>query len=259
MSGLLSGTPREITVPSETCYMHSLRTLAGFVLTSLIATSLSATTFVVPDDAELVAKSPAIVIGKIIASSAREGAAGIETLYQLHIDRAMKGPFNSGSTIIFISLGGTLRDRFTIVPSAAHFTAGDRVLLFLTPYEDGWTPTDMTIGKFRFASSSTGTGLLVRDADDIIGWDRDGRIHVEPSRREEEFLRFVDNRIRGRVAMQDYITTDSASPATPAPRFAASTDRFADIAVESHTFPSATYTNWFLNGSGGGFPARWAN
>src|ERR1043166_2279687 len=180
--------------------MPHIRSVVVIVVTLLVSLPAFATTFVVPDDAELVAKSPAVVIGRITGAVARDGATGIETIYQLHIERAMKGPFSSGTTVNIISLGGRLGDRFTIVPGAAHFANGDRVLLFLTPFEDGWTPTDLTIGKFRFATSPAGSRLLVRNADDIIGWDRNGKVHVEPTRREEEFLRFVEDRIGGRVA-----------------------------------------------------------
>ncbi|HVR41303.1 MAG TPA: FG-GAP-like repeat-containing protein, partial [Thermoanaerobaculia bacterium] len=233
---------------------RSLQTLA-LALTFLFAAQAFATSFVVPDDAELVAKSPAVVIGRITGSHVRERDTTIDTIYQLRIERVIKGPFANGSLIDITSFGGILGGRFAIVDGAAQFTDGDRVLLFLTPFKGGWTPTDLVLGKFRFATTSTGAGVLVRDEDDIVGWDRDGKPHVERIRRDQDFLRFVEQRAAGRQAVEDYFV-NASDVLSPRQQFAQGTSGLTQQV--NAPFPPATYTNHF-QGGGNAYPARWPN
>jgi len=62
----------------------------------------------------------------------------------------------------------------------------------------------MTLGKFRFVTSTGGQSLLVRDAEDIVGFDREMRTHVERDRRETGFLEFNDKTVHGREGKDDY-------------------------------------------------------
>jgi hypothetical protein len=70
--------------------MHWTRAIVAAVMLMLAAT-LSAATFIVPTDEELVAKSAAIVSGTVEGSYVQRGESTIETVYEIRIDRALKG------------------------------------------------------------------------------------------------------------------------------------------------------------------------
>jgi hypothetical protein len=217
----------------------------------LFATIASATTFVVPEDDELIAKSNAIVIGTVEGSYVQETNGIIETVYEIRVEEALKDfptPKGSSPLLRIVTPGGVLGDRALHVESAAHFEQGDRVLLFLSRHKGQWTTTDLTLGKFRFVTSTTGEKLLVRDMEDVVGWDRRGQVHHEKVRRRDGFLNFIHERTVGRSAKMDYQV--DASEVTLAPE-APVAGRGLEV---NAPFPGATYTSWVSNQ-----PTRWPN
>ena len=213
-----------------------------------LATTATATTFIVPTDDEMVARSGAIVIGTIEGSYVRELDSNIETVYEVRVQRTLKGPPAANGLIRVVSPGGVIADRAVHVDSAAHFRQGERVLLFLTRATLGWQATDMTLGKFRFVQSTKGDRLLVRDMEDVVGWDHHGQPHREKVRREAEFLRFVEERAHGRVAASDYVVEAADVTLQPAPKS-------EGFEVQANApFPGYTYVGWVS-----GQPTRWPN
>lgn len=217
--------------------------------TLLLAATASAGTFIVPADEELVARSHGVVTGTVEGSFVQETETTIETINEIRIDRAIKGAgLRRGALVRVVTLGGVLEDgRGLIVPGEARFQSGERVLLFLTREDERWRATDLTLGKFRFVTSTTGDRLLVRDMEDVVGWDRAGHVHREQVRREEPFLQFVEERAKGRPFAIDY--TVEASEVT-----LASEDEQFVIGTNAAPFPGATYTSWVNNQ-----PNRWPN
>lgn len=213
-----------------------------------------ATSFVVPTDEEMVDKSAAIAIATVEGAYAQEANGIVETVYELRVERALKGALVQehirGELLRLHALGGILEEkRGTFVPGEAHFDQGDRVLLFLTRDTQGrWRTTDMTLGKFRFVTSTKGDRLLVRDMEDVVGWDHAGRLHREQVRKEEGFLRFVQERARGRETPKDYVVDASQVTLAPEP------ETVNAIGTNAAPFPAATYTDWVNNQ-----PVRWAN
>ncbi|MEO8036598.1 MAG: hypothetical protein ABI837_19330, partial [Acidobacteriota bacterium] len=121
-----------------------------FLMLCMVSLSAFATSFVVPSDAELIEKTDAIIRGVVASSQVVESETGlIETVYEIAVTRALKGAPKEGSFITVRSPGGNLDGRFLLVESAAHFIVNEDVLLFLTSEDGQWTPTDMTLGKFR--------------------------------------------------------------------------------------------------------------
>jgi hypothetical protein len=242
-----------------------MKTRAVFLASLLMiaATGAMATSFVVPTDEELVARAHAIVIGTVEGSYVQEGDATIETVYEVRIERALKGNPPGGQLIRVVSPGGIIAAadgiRGVLVPSAAHFEQGDRVLLFLTRKGLRWQTTDMTLGKFRFVTSTAGDRLLVRDLEDVVGWDRDGAVHQEKVRREEGFLRFVQERALNRPVMnQDYLVpaAEVTLPPREKPGKQLDTNAISTNAVTAAAAPflGATYTDFVSNS-----PIRWPN
>ena len=217
---------------------------------------LFATTFIVPDDAELVRQSDAIVTGVIVSANAAETEPGyVETFYEVALDRVLKGPFAPRTIIRIQSPGGMAQKRFTFVESSAHFQIGDQVLLFLTPYRGGWTPYGMTLGKFRFAVTSAGHGVAVRDAEDIFGWDRDGKVHKEKVRLEAEFLHFIQETAAGRTPVARDYETEAGEVLAPPPAQA----RGMEPVPELFPAPPTTYSISLYSSCSPvtRFPGRW--
>jgi hypothetical protein len=216
---------------------------AGVLL--LFASAATATSFVVPEDAELVAKTTAIAIGTVEGSYVQETRGVIETVYEIRVERALKGVPRKVDLLRVASPGGVLGDRGTFVAGAPHFAQGDRVLLFLTPDKGFWRTTDLTLGAFHFVTSTSGERLLVRDLEDVVGWDHHGQVHHEKVRREDGFLGFIEERVQGRtprVRSEDYLVdvSEVTLPAEPKVQ-----GRF-DIQVNA-PFPGSTYTDWVSN------------
>ena len=149
----------------------------GCVLMLLAAQSVLATSFIVPTDSELIAKTSAIVTGVVEGSFVQETNGTIETVYEIRVERSMKGSIAAGELARVASPGGVIGQRGLYVAGAAHFRQGERVLLFLNRDDGRWTTTDLTLGKFRFVTSTAGERLLVRDEEDVVGWDHRGRVH----------------------------------------------------------------------------------
>lgn len=224
----------------------------AFTLTCLMlfATAATATTFVVPDDAELIAKSMAIAIGTVEGSYVQETDGIIETVYEVRVEQSLKALPHTTDLLRVVSPGGVIGDRGMHVEAAAHFNQGDRVLLFLTRQKGRWTTTDLTLGKFRFVTSTSGEELLVRDMEDVVGWDRRGQVHHEQVRRREGFLQFIEERMNGRAAKTDYLV-DASEVTLPSEE--PPVERRLTPTVNA-PFPGATYTSWVSNQ-----PTRWPN
>lgn len=226
---------------------------ACLIAASVFALPCFATTFIVPDDTELVGKADGIVTGVVISSRPFETEDGyIYSEYEIAVDRVLKGPFQTKTRIHISSPGGALEDRMTYVASSAHFRIDDEVLLFLTRHRGGWTPTDMILGKFTAALTSRGYRVAVRDAEDIVGWDRDGKVHREKIRLEAEFLQFIEDTVAGRETDPKTYEVEAgdvlAAPTEPRRR-----------QPITNIFPAepTTYSVSFFDCSGTRIPGRW--
>lgn len=132
------------------------------VLLILIASVASATTIVLPNDAQLVAKSPVIVEGTIVSTTPVQRGDAIWTETKLAVDRSIKG--NVSGEITIREIGGQLGDRITKIFGAPEYTTGERVLVFLTPSPRGdYQTTDLFVGKFSENRAMNGRRLWLRD------------------------------------------------------------------------------------------------
>src|ERR1700694_2909252 len=136
----------------------------------LIAANASAATFLVPSDAELIRASTAIVLATAGTSVSRFApGGGIETVTEMRVDEAIKGPIE-GDVIDVTELGGIVNGLAYVVPGSPAYRDGERVLLFLETNSRGeWVSKNMAVGKFSIVS-----GRLLRDAPALGGWASDG-------------------------------------------------------------------------------------
>src|SRR5437660_8989945 len=95
----------------------------------LIASAAHAATFIVPSDRALVTASKAIVVATAETSQGRWAPGGwIETVTELHVEEAIKGPVVAGETIRITELGGIVSDIGYVVAGSPRYAEGQRVL-----------------------------------------------------------------------------------------------------------------------------------
>jgi hypothetical protein len=221
----------------------------ALVITLIVATA-GAATFVVPPDRDLVRRTDAIVIGSALVSYSQLNASGgIETVTSISVESVIKGS-RLGDTINVVEPGGVFGNRATIISGVPRFTEGQRMLLFLNRTgADHWSATELVLGKFTFATEGPQT-LLVRDEDEIVGWDPDLKQHRESRRDAARFLQFVRDEVGGRVPRANYIAEAPSGPApAPSPRLVAAPNFVAAV----NAFSANSYT-MTLSGTTGG---RW--
>ena len=218
-----------------------------------VTLSLDATTFVVPSDRDLIHRADAIVVGSALTSFSRLNAVGgIETVTPFSITEVIRGSQVS-SVIDVVEPGGTFGDKSTMIAGVPQFSPGQRLLLLLKRTDSaGWAVEELVLGKFRFGSDVRGRSLLLRDAEEIVGWDPQLRHYSERTRAAAPFLDFVRHEAQGTRSGDDYFISDpaplrvqSSSVATAAPSAAA---------VAAAAFTATSYT-MFISGSLG---SRWA-
>ena len=102
---------------------------------------------------DLAANSPSIVEGIVesVDPSANTGNGGIETRVVIRVQERWKG--NEATERVTLRLPGGVRGGHNYaVPGIPGFIAGEAVLLFLEPIEDGWIPTGLSQGVFRIGN-----------------------------------------------------------------------------------------------------------
>ena len=230
------------------------RQLTSSLLALLVlsAGAASAATFFVPTDRQMIQRASAIVVGTVRDSRSRTTAAGgIETVTNVSVEETLKGVVLSASVDI-VEPGGALDGRALLIPGVPQFTPDQRVLLFLVRTADNnWVVSELVLGKFRFARDVKGRQVVLRDEDEIVGWNPDFTPHRELRREAGAFLDFIRGEVRHALPQQSYTIDAAPLAAEPAgPRA---------IAPNSlQTAPNATFTansyTFIINGSAGG---RW--
>jgi Matrixin len=174
------------------------------------AIARGATFVLAPDDATL-RGAEAIVVATAGSSYSRWSVTGsIETVTAMLVEESIRGLAN-GATFELVQLGGIVGDVGLAIPGSPRFAGGERVLLLLVRNDRGeWTAKDFVAGVFRFEHDARGCELLLRDEEELHGFDLDGRPHREPQRLAEPFLRYVREVVRGGHPAIDYIVTDRA-------------------------------------------------
>ena len=138
--------------------MNHFRAYWVTCIATLVAAAASATTIVLPTDAQLITKSPVIVSGAVVRSTPVAIGNAIWTETTLAVDRTFKGDVSGEITIR--EIGGILGDRITRVFGAPDYLPGERVLAFLTPTPRGDFQTmDLYVGKFAEQRTLAGSRI----------------------------------------------------------------------------------------------------
>lgn len=235
------------------------------VLAMFVAVAASATTIVMPTDAQLVAKSPVIVEGTVVRSQPvdRSGAIWTETI--IAVDQPLKGGVVGEVTVR--EVGGELDGRISKVFGSPAYVAGERVLAFLTPSPRGdYQTTDLFVGKFTEERTMNGDRLWTRDdiAAEATLLDRDFKPLAAKNvqRRADAFESFVRDRIAGLAGNANY---GVENPVLQRDLRAASglVDNFTLIAEPTvyrwFAFDTGGSAKWYSNGTQPGYSGGGTN
>ncbi len=183
-----------------------VRLVALSILVSAFATTLSATMFVIPEDAKFIAKSDAIVIGTVEGShvTTSEGDFPIGTVYDVRLERALKGDFQRNDVVSIVAPGGESGKFGLSVAGAPSFVTGQKVLLFLTHHKDHWETTDLMLGKFTYMTSPHGAQVLVRGEDTVDDRGTGQMRAVDKIRLQSEFIDYIQKALEGHPAAANY-------------------------------------------------------
>jgi hypothetical protein len=222
---------------------HRLRLLIALVFLTPAAFAAS---FVVPTDRDLIHRAQAIVIATPLASYTQvNNEGGIETVTPIRIEETLKGE-GLGDSLTIVEPGGEYDGRVTVIPGVPRFTTSERTLLFLVRTgRDRWAVAELVLGKFSFRRDDT---QLLRDTNEITGWDPDLTPHVEHPRDSARFLSFIHLESHGGMGKEDYFVPDTPI-SKERPKIATSLRPMPDIAP----FTATSYT-LLISGSRGG---RW--
>jgi hypothetical protein len=163
--------------------------LASFLV--LLAGAARATTFVVGDDADLLAAADAVVVGTVQSVRPVARGAGVDTLAEVQVNETVEGFVPAALTVRLP--GGELDGRKHAVYGAAELSPGEKVVLFLRDRGDGtYATSQMAMGKYRVVGSGS-AALAVRDLQGsvVLGTRRGRMIRRSPQevRRLSDFQR----------------------------------------------------------------------
>jgi hypothetical protein len=183
-----------------------LRAFATLLLTVIVAVpAVQATTYIVPEDRELVRMADAIVIARAgTPVSEPHPLFGIATRTPLVIEEVLKGDVSG--VVEIVEPGGALNGRYLVVTDSATYTEGERALVFLGRFQGNWHTREMMLGKFNFVRDSRGRELLVRGGGmhDPPGFTPQMEPHREMRRAVAGFSAYIRAIAAGEDPVPDY-------------------------------------------------------
>lgn len=206
--------------------------LAAALLCIATAIPADATSYVVMGDGALADQAPLIVDGRIESASRAADAPDAVTEYEVAVNRPVKGAVER-STVTVRVLGGLPRDDGPWLHAwgVPRFDLGERVLLFLSPRDDG---------RFGLVQLALGAFRGVRHHDRLIAFRPELTAYAvaggeERARDYEAFADWLEARARGELRPADYFT------APPPQGVRSLAERFALLEVEGRNLRWADF------------------
>ena len=228
-----------------------LKTLAGAA--ALAATSASfdasAMSYLMMRDDALLAQSPLVVSGEILAVLPPVKNAGgfiAETQYAVRVDWVAKGKVDA-STITLRLPGSIVEDQPGLrLDGVPQYVAGDRVLVFAEATKDGaYQPMQLALGLFR-EFEYAGDVFYQRDLDEADAMDKSFNAEFSKPRRAASFLSWIDATNRGMKSSVQYLET---LPQDAVAKFTQMRDS-GGTPVRWTTFQNGGTVNWHNTSAG---------
>ncbi|HVT34965.1 MAG TPA: M12 family metallo-peptidase [Nevskiaceae bacterium] len=166
------------------------------LLALLVTVPAHALSYRMPPDAALVDGAPTVVLGHIESAAADPQRPNSATLYQLDVDRLLKGL--AAAAILRVRVPGAYdatQPGSLVVPGAPVFMPGERLLLMLQPRGDGsYAISQLALGAFHVRSID-GIDVLLRQPDQAA---------PQQWRRLDAFGSWISSRAGGLLAAADY-------------------------------------------------------
>lgn len=143
---------------------HILRFVAAITALLGLTVIAAATTFITPNDDNLMIESRAIIRGKVISqgSAYDESTGFVYTYVKVRVKEVFKGNIST-NTIILKEIGGEAGGHGTMVFSRPQFEVGEKVLLYLDTWPDGSLRVhDQFLGKFTIYKDKATGALMVQ-------------------------------------------------------------------------------------------------
>ena len=224
--------------------------LAVLVLLAVVLASAPATaTVVIPvAEADLVAQSAAVLVGRVAAIASHADRGRIYTDVTVDVDEMLKG--DSVPTLTVRVLGGRVGNHAAWVEGSPEFRRGERVLLFVSAYRDGTARVaHFYQGKFSIIRDAGGEDVAVRETPAGVHLPSGAAVPATAPRH----LRHLRDAIRAHVsaspAARGGALTSARAPATAGTEAA---DTFALLGLPSRWFePDAGQpVRMLINGRG---------
>ena len=208
--------------------------LAVLVLLAVVLASAPATaTVVIPvAEADLVAQSAAVLVGRVAAIASHADRGRIYTDVTVDVDEMLKG--DSVPTLTVRVLGGRVGNHAAWVEGSPEFRRGERVLLFVSAYRDGTARVaHFYQGKFSIIRDAGGEDVAVRETPAGVHLPSGAAVPATAPRH----LRHLRDAIRAHVsaspAARGGALTSARAPATAGTEAA---DTFALLGLPSRWF-----------------------
>ena len=176
-----------------------MRVAAALVLFFGLAPPLAATTILVGGDDELADRAEAIVVARVVASTAASDRPATE--HRIAVSHVLKGRVEA-ETVVRVPGGEASGGLHLHVWGAPELRVGEPVLLFLSTAGDGrWEVLDLAAGAFHQRQLG-GRRIAWRELGEVLALGKDG----EPAsvRDFDRFVRWLEDRSLGVKRRADY-------------------------------------------------------
>lgn len=192
----------------------SRRVVAACFVLLLGALPLTATTYVMPTDDELMDRAELIVIGTVEGAQSATGFRGPATDHQIRVERVLKGFVLASDLLVRVPGGVSPDGNLHRVHGSPRLDVGQRVLLFLNPDGGQFRVVDLELGVFKERGIGSSRTAIRRLASTEIAYEVDPRAEQRARSHQprafDDFAQWISDRAAGIERDPDYFVESTA-------------------------------------------------